>query len=88
MPHSLITPSTRQASPAPSPPISSPHGSPNVLGIYNENRGPSDGVVFVNSALDRTGIANVAGDIPITTANHLQLGWHSSACAQIAAWLG
>ncbi|SCF70772.1 triacylglycerol lipase [Streptomyces sp. Ncost-T10-10d] len=63
-------------------------GSPSVLGIYNENRGPSDGVVFVDSALDRTGIANVAGTALISTANHLQLGWHSSASAQIAAWLG
>lgn len=42
----------------------------------------------MNSALDRTGIANVAGTALITTANHLQLGWHSSASAQIAAWLG
>ncbi|MEV4799363.1 hypothetical protein AB0K18_05050 [Nonomuraea sp. NPDC049421] len=62
-------------------------GSPTVVGIYNENRGPSDGVVFTTSALSRTGIANVAGTALVATANHLTLGWHSSVASQVASWL-
>ncbi len=62
-------------------------GSPDVLGIFNENRGPSDGVVFVASALDTTGIPTVGGQATITGANHLELGWNSAADTQIAAWL-
>jgi hypothetical protein len=63
-------------------------GSPTVVGIYNENRGPSDGVVFVTSALSTGGIANVAGTALVGAANHLTLGWQSSARSQITTWLG
>jgi hypothetical protein len=62
-------------------------GTPNVLGIYNENRGPSDGVVFESSALDTTGIGTVAGTALIAGANHLELGWDGAASAQVAGWL-
>ncbi|MGA5821274.1 esterase/lipase family protein [Kitasatospora sp. NPDC094028] len=62
-------------------------GTPDILGIYNENRGPSDGVVFVSSALDTTGFGTVGGTALITLANHLELGWDSAASAQVAGWL-
>lgn len=62
-------------------------GAPNVVGIYNENRAPSDGVVFETSALDKTGIGNVAGTALVTNANHLELGWDTTVAAQVAAWL-
>ncbi|MEU6788593.1 hypothetical protein ABZ912_56210 [Nonomuraea angiospora] len=63
-------------------------GSPSVVGIYNENRGPSDGVVFVSSALSQVGIGTVAGTALITGANHLQLGWYPAVESQVASWLG
>ncbi|GLZ78134.1 hypothetical protein Afil01_29410 [Actinorhabdospora filicis] len=63
-------------------------GAPTVVGIFNENRGPSDGVVFISSALSTVGVATVSGTATVATANHLQLGWHSSVEAQVAAWLG
>ncbi|MGV9264206.1 esterase/lipase family protein [Kitasatospora sp. NPDC003701] len=62
-------------------------GTPNVLGIFNENRGPSDGVVFVSSALDTTGIGTVGGTALVAGANHLELGWDAAVGAQIASWL-
>ncbi|WP_329577795.1 lipase family protein [Kitasatospora sp. NBC_01250] len=63
-------------------------GSPDVVGIFNEDRGPSDGVVFEASALDSTGIGKLAGTALITGANHLELGWDSAASAQVVSWLG
>jgi hypothetical protein len=63
-------------------------GSPTVVGIYNENRGPSDGVVFEASALSKTGIGTVAGTALVTGANHLELGWHPAVESQVANWLG
>ncbi|MFI2735628.1 esterase/lipase family protein [Streptomyces sp. NPDC018711] len=62
-------------------------GSADIVGIFNENRGPSDGVVFISSALDTTGIPTVGGKATIATANHLELGWDSAAAAQVATWL-
>lgn len=62
-------------------------GSPTVVGIWNETRGPSDGVVFVSSALDTTGVATVGGTALVGAANHLQLGWHSQVASQVAGWL-
>ncbi|WP_076971689.1 esterase/lipase family protein [Streptomyces sparsogenes] len=62
-------------------------GSPDVVGIFNENRGPSDGVVFIDSALDTTGIAKVGGTATVVGANHLELGWNTSVAAQVSAWL-
>nr|WTB34266.1 hypothetical protein OG781_36455 [Streptomyces sp. NBC_00830] len=34
-----------------------------------------------------TGIPTVGGTATIAGANHLELGWNSSAAAQIATWL-
>ncbi|MEU9796732.1 lipase [Streptomyces sparsogenes] len=62
-------------------------GSPDVVGIFNENRGPSDGVVLIDSALDTTGVAKVGGTATVVGANHLELGWNTSVAAQVSAWL-
>lgn len=63
-------------------------GTPSVFGIFNENRGPSDGVVFETSALDGTGVGNLAGTALVAAANHLELGWNSGVESQVTAWLG
>lgn len=63
-------------------------GSPTIPGFYNENRGPSDGVVFIASCQDTTGIGNVVRSTLITGDNHLMLGWESSAESTVASWLG
>jgi hypothetical protein len=57
-----------------------------IPGIPNEVSGPSDGVVFIDSCLDDTGIPNVA-DTSLVAVNHLQLGWHTSAMSKISTWL-
>jgi len=62
--------------------------SPTIVGIYNENRGPSDGVVFIVSALDTSGIETVAGTAIVPAVNHLQLGWTPDVARQVARWLG
>lgn len=62
-------------------------GSPSVVGIFNEDRGPSDGVVFESSALATAGIATVAGTALVAGANHLELGWYPAVEAQVATWL-
>jgi hypothetical protein len=63
-------------------------GSASVAGIYNENCGPSDGVVFQSSALSTTGVGTVAGTALVSGANHLELGWYPAVEAQVASWLG
>ncbi|GAA2511286.1 hypothetical protein GCM10010406_54480 [Streptomyces thermolineatus] len=63
-------------------------GAATVVGIVNETRGPGDGVVFTTSALDGTGIGNLAGTAVVGTANHLELGWKTAVSSQVAAWLG
>lgn len=55
--------------------------------IHNEHTGPSDGVVFIASCTDTTGIGNVAGNVVIGGLNHLKLGWAESAMAQMYSWL-
>ena len=62
-------------------------GSPTLIGFYDENRGPSDGVVFDKSCQATTGIANVAGSTMVTGDNHLMLGWEATAEHAIGAWL-
>ncbi|NDL57164.1 lipase [Phytoactinopolyspora sp. XMNu-373] len=62
-------------------------GAPTITGIWNETRGPSDGVVFVSSALDTTGIGDVGGTRLAGAVNHLELGWHPTARDQIISWL-
>jgi hypothetical protein len=62
-------------------------GSPSIVGIWNETRGPSDGVVFVQSALATKGISNVGATTLVASANHLQLGWATSVSSTVAGWL-
>lgn len=54
--------------------------------LHNEHTGPSDGVVFIASCNDITGIANHGGSAVIAV-NHLELGWDTPAVAQILDWL-
>ncbi|MFQ5740252.1 MAG: esterase/lipase family protein [Acidobacteriota bacterium] len=62
-------------------------GSANdIAGLHNEHTGPSDGVVFIASCNDDTGVANPGGNA-VVPINHLELGWHSLAVAQIEGWL-
>lgn len=63
-------------------------GSPTLIGFYDENRGPSDGVVFDASCESTTGISDVAGTTMVTGDNHLMLGWESTARHAIGGWLG
>lgn len=62
-------------------------GAPTIPGFYNENRGVSDGVVFIASCQDTTGIASLAASRLISGDNHLMLGWEPSAEATLAGWL-
>ena len=63
-------------------------GSANIPGVYNENTGPSDGLLFRASCEDHTGIATWGGTTTVLTDNHLQLAWESTALSQISGWLG
>ncbi|MFH8380442.1 hypothetical protein ACH4E7_05820 [Kitasatospora sp. NPDC018058] len=56
--------------------------------MLDENRGPSDGIVFTASALDTTGIATVGGTRLLTGLNHLELAWSPDAESQVNSWLG
>jgi hypothetical protein len=62
-------------------------GSPTILGFFNEDRGPSDGVVFDASCQSTTGIGTVAGSTLIAGDNHLMLGWESTAMRTVGTWL-
>jgi hypothetical protein len=62
-------------------------GTANIYGFYNENRGPSDGIVFVASASDTGGIGTVSANTEISGDNHLKLIWESSAESQLDSWL-
>jgi hypothetical protein len=62
-------------------------GTNNIPTIHNEHTGPSDGVVFIASATDSTGIPTVGAVTTVLTDNHLELGWESSANAQVVSWL-
>jgi hypothetical protein len=63
-------------------------GSPTLIGFVNENRGPSDGVVFDSSCQSTTGIGHVAGSTMVVGDNHLMLGWESTAMHAVGGWLG
>jgi hypothetical protein len=63
-------------------------GSATIVGIWNETRGPSDGVVFVDSALSTTGVTTVGATTLVAGVNHLQLGWATAAMATVTGWLG
>ncbi len=54
--------------------------------LHNEHTGPSDGVVFIASCNDTTGITNHGGSATIST-NHLELGWDTPGVNQIKTWL-
>lgn len=54
--------------------------------LHNEHTGPSDGVLFISSCTDNTGIGNAGGNVTLAI-NHLKLGWQTSAEAQIDSWL-
>ncbi len=54
--------------------------------IHNEHTGSSDGVVFVASCNNNTGISNDAGS-SVISVNHLQLGWSTLAVSKIKTWL-
>jgi hypothetical protein len=82
--------STVQASPVPAsvPTYVLCGGSPSLIGFYNENRGPSDGVLLISSCQSSTGIANLAATTLIAADNHLMLGWESTAMSAVRSWLG
>jgi len=63
-------------------------GSPTLPNFYNENRGPSDGVVFTSSCQSSRGVGALAASKLIASDNHLMLGWEATAEATIAGWLG
>lgn len=81
---------TIQATPTPSavPTYLLCGGSPTLIGFYNENRGPSDGVVFDASCESTTGIGDVGAVTMLAGDNHLMLGWDPTAESTIAGWLG
>ncbi len=54
--------------------------------FHNEHTGTSDGLVFLDSATNKAGIANLVGTATIE-ANHLLLPWHTKSVAQISEWL-
>jgi hypothetical protein len=62
-------------------------GSPTILGFFNEDRGPSDGVVFDSSCQTTKGIGSVAGSTLLAADNHLMLGWETTAMHTVGAWL-
>lgn len=62
-------------------------GAPTIPTIHNEHTGPSDGVVFIASATDGTGIPTLGGVTTILTDNHLQLGWETTGMNQVLSWL-
>jgi hypothetical protein len=63
-------------------------GDPDIPDFYNENRGPSDGVVFEASCLNTTGIPGPVSTTLVAGDNHLELGWESTAESVILGWLG
>lgn len=62
-------------------------GTADIPNFLNENRGPSDGIVFVASARDTGGIHSVSANVEVAGDNHLKLIWESTAASQIDAWL-
>lgn len=54
--------------------------------LHNEHTGPSDGVVFISSCQDTTGVTTNGGGATVAV-NHLELGWDTPAVNQIRAWL-
>jgi hypothetical protein len=86
MPESLVN-SVRAAGTDPAVRIHNLCGNQaDIALIHNEHTGPSDGVVFIASCSDTTGINNNGGTAVIAT-NHLELGWQQAGVNQIRSWL-
>lgn len=58
----------------------------NIPNVHNEHTGPSDGVVFVNSASATDGIGTVTGNVTLKL-NHLKLSWAPQSVNVIEQWL-
>jgi hypothetical protein len=63
-------------------------GTADIPGVYNENTGPSDGLLFRASCESTTGIGTVGGVTTVLSDNHLELAWEPTAVSEITAWLG
>lgn len=62
-------------------------GNENAISvIHHEHTGPSDGVVFLQSAASVQGIGNVAGNATVRH-NHMELGWTAASANLIGQWL-
>jgi hypothetical protein len=62
-------------------------GNQNDIGLlHNEHTGPSDGIVFIASCNDATGITTHSGSA-VVTVNHVELGWDTPSTNQIKSWL-
>jgi hypothetical protein len=62
-------------------------GNQNDIGlVHNEHTGPSDGIVFIASCNDATGITNHGGSA-VVAVNHVELGWDTPSTNQIKSWL-
>ncbi|MFJ1751458.1 esterase/lipase family protein [Kitasatospora sp. NPDC088134] len=85
---SLIAPLKRAGVPASVRAYLLAGGSADVPGILNENRGPSDGLVFTASALDTAGYGTVGGTALLSGLNHMELAWDPAAIGQVRTWLG
>ncbi|MGH8189095.1 MAG: esterase/lipase family protein, partial [Steroidobacteraceae bacterium] len=59
---------------------------PDIALLHNEHTGPSDGVLFISSCNDATGITTHGGSA-VVAVNHLELGWDTPAVNQIKSWL-
>jgi hypothetical protein len=62
-------------------------GANDIPTIHNEHTGPSDGVVFTSSCRSTRALGTVGGNTLLSTVNHLELGWASSAMSQVELWL-
>ena len=62
-------------------------GTADIPGVYNENTGPSDGLLFRASCEDTGGIGGFGGRTTVVGDNHLELAWESTALTQIGTWL-
>ena len=60
--------------------------TPDIALLHNEHTGPSDGVLFIASCNDGTGISNYGGSA-VVAVNHLGLGWNTTTMAQMVTWL-
>ena len=54
--------------------------------LHNEHTGPSDGVVFISSCRDTTGMTTHGGSVT-TAVNHLELGWVSTSTSYVRQYL-